>query len=163
MLSLMGAAYQMTRRATKHFGTLGGMQFDHVGVLVSDLEAAKTFARDVLGLGDPVAEFEAAEHGGLAGSFFSLGEGRLELFKLDTPGERLPDGAQARIDHVAVRVEDLDAERDRLAAGGVTFTGPSTPDPVTDPIELRGARHLWTDPATSGGYSLQLIEPAKSD
>src|SRR4051794_30412990 len=135
------------------------MQFDHVGVLVSDFEAAKAFARDVLGLGDPVGEFEAPEHGGLAGAFFSLGEGRLELFRLDAPGERLPDGAQARIDHVAVRVDDLDAERDRLAERGVTFTGPATPDPVTEPIELRGSRHLWTEASTSGGFALQLIEP----
>lgn len=136
------------------------MQFDHVGVLVSDFEAAKAFARDVLGLGDPVAEFEASEHGGLAGAFFSLGEGRLELFKLDAPGDaRLPQGTPARIDHVAVRVDDLDAERDRLAAQGVTFTGPASPDGITEPIEMRGARHLWTAPDTTAGFMLQLIEP----
>jgi catechol 2,3-dioxygenase-like lactoylglutathione lyase family enzyme len=134
------------------------MLFDHVGVLVSDLEAAKTFARDVLGLGEPAAEFEAGEHG-LAGAFFGLGEGRLELFTLKEPGDRLPHGAQARIDHVAVRVDDLDAECDRLAEKGVTFTGPSTTDRITDPVELRGARHLWTAPETSGGFMLQLIEP----
>ena len=29
------------------------MRFDHVGVLVDDLEAAVAFARDVLQLGDP--------------------------------------------------------------------------------------------------------------
>jgi catechol 2,3-dioxygenase-like lactoylglutathione lyase family enzyme len=134
------------------------MQFDHVGVLVSDLEAAKTFARDVLGLGDPAAEFEAPEHG-LAGAFFGLGDGRLELFTLETTGDRLPDGVQARVDHVAVKVDDLDAEQERLAAKGVTFTGPATADPVTEPIDLRGSRHLWTAPESSGGFMLQLIEP----
>ena len=137
------------------------MEIDHVGVLVADLEQAKAFARDVLALGDPVAEFEASEHG-LAGAFFGLGDGRLELFTLAeaAPG-RLPDGRPGIIDHIAVRVADLDAERDRLAAAGVRFTGPSTPDPIDTPVELRGARHLWTDPATSGGYRLQLIEPAR--
>ncbi|MEA2125450.1 MAG: methylmalonyl-CoA/ethylmalonyl-CoA epimerase [Solirubrobacteraceae bacterium] len=130
------------------------MRFDHVGVLVDDLEAAKAFARDVLGLGDPAREFEAPEQG-LAGAFFALGDGELELFTLAEG--RAPDGP-ATIDHVAVRVDDLDAERPRLEAQGVRFTGPALPEHVESPVELRGTRHLWTDPATSGGYRLQLIE-----
>jgi lactoylglutathione lyase len=134
------------------------MRFDHVGVLVEDLETAKAFARDVLGLGDPAAEFQAPEHG-LAGAFFSLGEGRLELFTLEEPGNRLPAGTPARVDHVAVTVDDLDAEQERLGAGGVRFTGPAKPDAIDAPIEMRGSRHLWTDPSTSGGFMLQLIEP----
>lgn len=134
------------------------MRFDHVGVLVGDLETAKSFAINVLGLGEPVAEFSAPEHGGLAGAFFDLEQGRLELFVLDEPGDRLPPGVPARIDHVAMKVDDLDAERDRLAAEGVTFTGPDTPAEISTPVELRGSRHLWTAPATSGGYMLQLIE-----
>jgi len=133
------------------------MRFDHVGVLVGDLEAAKTFARDVLGLGDPAREFEAPEHG-LKGAFFALGAGELEVFTLEAPGTRLPAGQDASLDHVAVRVDDLDAERVRLAGDGVAFTGPATPDTVEAAVELRGVRHLWTAPETSGGYRLQLIE-----
>ncbi len=135
------------------------MKIDHVGVLVEDLEQAKTFAREVLGLGDPAAEFEAPDHG-LAGAFFGLGGGRLELFTLVGAGaDRLPAGATARVDHIAVQVADLDAERERLSAHGVRFTGPDGSTQVDEPIALRGARHLWTDPETSGGYRLQLIEP----
>lgn len=134
------------------------MRFDHVGVLVEDLEQAKAFARDVLGLGDPEREFEAPEHG-LAGAFFSLGQGELEVFTLANARDgRLPAGAPARIDHVAVGVDDLDAERARLGEDGVRFTGPALPEEVASPVELRGVRHLWTDPETSGGYRLQLIE-----
>ena len=133
------------------------MRFDHVGVLVHDLEAAKAFARDVLGLGEPAAEFEAPEHG-LAGAFFGLGEGRLELFTLETGGDRLTADRQAAVDHVAVKVDDLDATRDELAAKGVEFSGPATPQRISEPVELRGSRHLWTVPETSGGYMLQIIE-----
>lgn len=133
------------------------MRFDHVGVLVRDLEAAKTFARDVLGL-TLDREFEAPEHG-LAGAFFGLGDGDLEVFTLSDPAPgRLPEGALGVIDHVAVRVEDLDHEAERLAGQGVEFTGPMHPDRIEDPVELRGARHMWSNPATSGGYRLQLIE-----
>lgn len=132
------------------------MRFDHVGVLVGDLEAAKTFARDVLGLGDPEREFEAPEHG-LAGAFFSLGQGELEVFSLENG--RTPTGP-ATLDHIAVTVDDLDAERERLAAQGIEFTGPAFPEPVDEAVEIRGARHLWTDPTTGGGYRVQLIEKA---
>ncbi len=143
-----------------HLRRFAAMRIDHVGVLVADLEAAKAFARDVLGLGDPVAEFEAPEHG-LAGAFFGLGEARLELFTIEAPGDRaVPEGAPAVLDHIAVTVDDLDAEQRRLGDMGVRFTGPTTAAEVTAPIELRGSRHLWTDPATSGGYRLQLVEPA---
>jgi lactoylglutathione lyase len=126
------------------------MRFDHVGVLVEDLENAKTFARDVLGLGDPAREFEAPDHG-LAGAFFALGEGELEVFTLSQP-------RAFGVDHIAVTVDDIDAEYERLSAQGVRFTGPMLPDEVDAPVELRGARHLWTAPETSGGYRLQLIQ-----
>lgn len=134
------------------------MRFDHVGVLVADLDGAKAFARDVLGLGEPRREFTSAEQG-LDAAFFAMGEGVLEVFTLgDTFAGRLPEGAQAVIDHVAVVVDDLDAESDRLADHGVRFTGVSQPDEITEPVEMRGARHLWTAPESSGGYRVQLIE-----
>ena len=133
------------------------MRFDHVGVLVAELDAARAFARDVLGLGDPLADFEAPEHG-LRGAFFALGGGRLEVLRFETPGDRLPAGETARIDHVAVQVDDLDAEAERLAAHGVEFQGPLDPAPVDAPVLMRGRRHLWTRPETSGGIRVQLVE-----
>ncbi len=64
------------------------MRFDHVGVLVIDLDAAVGFARDVLGLREAESRFEAPEHG-LSGAFFAVGAGRLELLHFEEPGERL--------------------------------------------------------------------------
>ncbi len=130
------------------------MRFHHVGVLVEDFEAGKTFARDILGLGEPQAAFEADEIG-LAGAFFGMGDGLLEIFTIAEG--RSPDGP-GTIDHIAVTVDDLDAEQERLAAQGVRFTGPTTADEITEPFELRGNRHLWTDPATSGGVRYQLVQ-----
>src|SRR3954449_7476014 len=136
------------------------MRFDHVGVLVADLDAARAFASDVLGLGDAVSEFRADEYG-LSGVFLGLGSGRLEMLRFDEPGDRLAPGVTTRIDHIAVEVDDLDAEVERLKTHGVEFTGPLDPTPVDAPIELRGRRHLWTKPETSGGFMLQLIEAAR--
>ena len=130
------------------------MRFDHVGVLVEDLEQAKAFVRDVLGLGEPTREVEVADQG-LAAAFFALGAGELEVFTLAQG--RAPEGP-ATIDHVAVRVSDLDAERERLSSHGVRFTNVWQSEHIEQPVELRGKRHLWTDPATSAGYRIQLIE-----
>lgn len=135
---------------------LRGMRFDHVGILVADLDAACAFARDVLGLGEPT-EIRNDEYG-LSAAFFSLGTGRIELLRFDEPGERLPAGQTVRIDHVAVEVDDLDAESERLGAHGVRFTGPLSPEEVEAPVEMRGRRHLWTNPETSGGWRLQLTQ-----
>ena len=62
------------------------MRFDHVGVLVDDLEAAKAFARDVLGLGEPAREVDLPD-AGLAAAFFGLGDDLLVAPALD-PGRR---------------------------------------------------------------------------
>ena len=134
------------------------MRLEHVGVLVEDLEAAVAFARDVLELGEPM-EIRVDEHG-LSAAFFPLGAGRLELLRFDEPGDRLPPGTPSRIDHIAVEVDDLDAEAARLREHGVEFQAPLDPAPVSAPIELRGRRHLWTRPETSGGFMLQLVEAA---
>jgi catechol 2,3-dioxygenase-like lactoylglutathione lyase family enzyme len=138
------------------------MRFDHVGILVRDLDAVKAFASDVLGLGAPLREFDSPEMG-LRGAFFELGGAQLEVFNLDEPGERLPEGVPARVDHFAVRVGDLDAEQRRLAAEGVGFQGPASPAPVDAPVDIRGVRNLWSRPATSAGVIVQLIEDPDVD
>ena len=132
------------------------MRFDHVGILVDDLEAAVAFARDVLQLSEP-EESRADEHG-LTAAFFPLGAGRLELLRFEEPGDRLPPGTHVSLDHVAVEVDDLDAEQTRLFHHGVRFQGPRLPDELDAPLDMRGRRHLWTKPETAGGWMLQLTE-----
>ncbi len=135
------------------------MKIDHIGVLVRDIGEATAFAQDVLGLDEPATSFEAPEHG-LAGSFFAMGDAKLELFTLEeTFAGRLPDGAPGVLDHFAVTVDDVEAQMQRLAAAGVEFTGPATTDRIDAPIELRGKRHVWTVPETSGGYRIQIVGP----
>jgi len=132
------------------------MRFDHVGILVDDLESAVAFAIEVLQLGEPT-EVRVDEYG-LSAAFFPLGAGRLELLRFEEPGDRLPPGTRVRLDHVAVEVDDLDAEAGRLSGHGVRFQGPRLPDEVDGPLEMRGRRHLWTKPETAGGWMLQLTE-----
>lgn len=147
-------------------GTLPGMicamRFDHMGVVVADLDAAVAFARDVLGLGEP--QLVRNDEHGLDAAFFTFPGGsgvRIEFLSFDdAPTARLPEGAVGVLDHVAVEVDDLEAEASRLRSHGVEFTGPRLPDRVAEIVEMRGRKHLWSDPSTSLGFRLQMTETA---
>src|SRR3954451_15399237 len=100
------------------------MELDHVGIFVRDLEAAKRFASETLGL---ELEREGPQPAlGLNTAFYRAGPAMIELIEhqdADT-GEEKRGGAQAKIDHVAFRVDDLQAAHDGLAEAG----GPLGPE-----------------------------------
>jgi catechol 2,3-dioxygenase-like lactoylglutathione lyase family enzyme len=132
--------------------------FDHVGFLVLDLDEAVAQAGRSLSL--PVARTLELPQYGISAAFLGPGRGTLEIFTLEDPELRDPRlaGAQQRIDHVAFRVEDLDATAATLRAGGTRFSGPDRRGEVPGPLELGGTRHIWTLPETGAGLALQLIE-----
>ena len=132
--------------------------FDHVGYLVRDFDAALEQAQAVFGL--PVARTAELTQWGITAAFLGEGSGTLEIFTIADPGVLDPrlDGAERRIDHVAFRVEDLDAVAAVLRAGGARFSGPDRRGEVAEPIELGGSRHLWTLPETTAGLAVQLTE-----
>jgi catechol 2,3-dioxygenase-like lactoylglutathione lyase family enzyme len=132
--------------------------FDHVGYLVRDFEAALEQAQVLFGL--PVARTAELPQFGITAAFLGEGSGTLEIFTIadrELLDPRL-DGAERRIDHVAFRVDDLDAVAALLRAGGARFSGPDRRGEISEPIELGATRHLWTLPETTGGLALQLTE-----
>lgn len=121
---------------------------DHVGIVVADLEAASSFLEGVFGL-VPALRADSAQ---FRTAFFDCGQTRIEALEPvdeSTRAQRLGD-AQARIDHVAFVVPDMDAALAALAERGVETTPEATSD---------GRRTCWTIPSTSGGLIYQLIEP----
>jgi glyoxylase I family protein len=90
---------------------LGIERLHHVSVGVDDLEAARRFYTDVLGL----AELDTRPDFGFPGAWLDLGVGQLHLVP---SGERvgpLPGGP-----HFALQVDDLDAVVGEIEAKGVT-------------------------------------------
>jgi len=122
------------------------MRFDHVGILVNDLEAACAFARDVLQLGEP-QEVRVDEHG-MSAAFFPLGAGRLELFRFDDPGDRLPPGENVRIDHVAVEVDDLDGYLTQIKKYPCQIIS----DPGVIPVKFRAPGGVVLEIVPKGRY-----------
>ncbi len=136
--------------------------FDHVGLLVRDLETAIDQAQEALSLAY-ARPLELPQYS-ISGVFLGEGRGTLEVFTLGDPEllESRLAGADRRLDHVAFRVEDLDGPAAILRAAGARFCSPDQRESGDDPIELGGTRHLWTLPQTTAGLALQLIEaPAR--
>ena len=118
----------------------------HVSVSVTDLERAKRFYGDVLGLNEiPRPPFD------FPGAWYQLGDRQLHLIVHTTPRSlRGTTDVDSRDGHFAVRVRDYEATLEHLREHGVPLLdSPVNPTPwaqiyVTDPdgnvIELNVER-----------------------
>ncbi len=126
-------------------------QIAHVGIAVSDIAAALSFYRDVLGLAPDAAE--TADGATIVS--LSFGDSEIELL---TPDD--PDGPIARflarrgpgIHHICYRVPDLDAALEACRARGYR---------LVDETPRRGAggrRIAFVHPKATAGILLELTE-----
>ncbi len=125
---------------------------DHIGVIVADLHEAGRWLGEAFGLpldrtgGDPTR--------GIKTAFYKCGDVDIEVIEVSDPEarrQRLGEGQRARIEHIAVEVENLQAALARLAALGVRTNTP-------EPRRMGDSLHMWTVAESSGGVSYQLIE-----
>ena len=124
-------------------------RIDHVGVIVDDLEQAKSF---LSGMGLQF-DRDLAIPGRLRAAFFTCGETQIEVIEVDEPGERarrLGDST-ARIEHVAIEVDSLSATMQALRGLGVRAT-------TADPQAVGANLNYWTRAETCDGVQYQLIE-----
>ena len=113
---------------------------EHVGVVAKDVDAVRRLFEGTLRL--PAAD---DERGG-----FASRAGRTTIRVLSPDAPEGPIGRPGW-HHVAFRVRSLEEARAQLEKGGVRFLEEARPG--TD-----GRKALWTDPATTIGIPLQLVE-----
>lgn len=137
----------------------------HVGFVVNSLEDAVANAARVYGLDRSSVRYEppAAEPAPTRFAFFSVGGLEFELIEPCSEHFRqvlldMPSGG-AGINHVAWRVDDIEAAVAALAAGGV-YPGHVTPDGI---IAIGDKKMVYLDPATTGGLVIELIEYPRQD
>lgn len=128
-------------------------RIDHVGIAVRDLGERLRFWRDALGL--ELAGTERVESEGVEVAFLEAGEARIEL--LEPTGEGSPigrflDRRGEGINHLTLRVDDLDAALARLGERGVEVVG-EAPRPGAG-----GSRVAFLHPRSCGGVLLELVE-----
>lgn len=139
---------------------------DHAGITVASLEASLGFYRDLLGLRvigegeDSGPELDAIT--GLSGlrmryAELDLGAGQLlEVIEFQPPeGSALAQRpGDAGATHLALRVHDLDALCERLAAAGVTV--PGRPTTITARGPWNGARCVYVE--DPDGRTVELVQ-----
>ncbi len=112
---------------------------DHVGIYVSDLEAALRFWRDVVGL--ECTAIERPGEGALRLAHVCLGGVELELIEApvaETKLRHMPYQGPG-IYHIGLRTDDLEGTAERLRAAGLEM--------------------LDAEPRSGGGMRVQFAEP----
>ena len=123
----------------------------HVGVAVTDLDAALAFYRDVLGLTPHPTE----EADGAAIVSLPFGESEVELLapiRTDSPIARFLERRGPGIHHICYRVPDLDAALASCRAAGYH---------LVDDVPRTGAagrRIAFVHPKATAGILLELTE-----
>jgi methylmalonyl-CoA/ethylmalonyl-CoA epimerase len=123
----------------------------HVGVAVTDLDAALTFYRDILGLTPHPTE----EADGAAIVSLPFGDSEVELLapiRTDSPIARFLERRGPGIHHICYRVPDLDAALASCRAAGYR---------LIDDVPRTGAggrRIAFVHPKATAGILLELTE-----
>jgi len=129
------------------------LKIDHLGVAVNSIEEGKQFWMDVLGLkfegSDTVAEQKVTT------GFFPVGESEVELLESTSPDGPVAKYLEKRgegIQHIAFRVENLEAALEELKAKGVQLIDQKPR------IGAGGAKIAFLHPKATRGVLVELCE-----
>jgi methylmalonyl-CoA/ethylmalonyl-CoA epimerase len=125
-------------------------RIDHVGVIVDDLAQARAFVES-LGM-ELDRELDRPD---LRAAFYRVGDGSMiELIEVTTDEgrrTRLGEGNTARIEHIAVEVDDLGAALPALRGLGIDFNAP-------EPVAIGRNLNVWTLAETCDGVQYQFFQ-----
>ena len=130
-------------------------RIDHVGVAVSDLDAAVALYEGTFGM--PVAHRETVESQGVEAVLLDVGDGHVELLRPlgpDTPVGKFIEKGGEGLHHVAYAVDDIDAALQRLSEQDVQMID-SEPR-----VGIRGSRVAFVHPKATGRVLTEIVEPA---
>jgi len=128
-------------------------KIDHIGIAVKDLEASIKWYEDMLGL--KASGIETVEDQKTTTAFLPCGEGELELLVStadDGPVARFIEKNGEGIQHIALRVENLDAALAELKEKGARLIDQEPR------IGAGGARIAFVHPKETKGVLLELCE-----
>jgi methylmalonyl-CoA/ethylmalonyl-CoA epimerase len=133
-------------------------ELDHVGIVVADLKRATRFFERVLGLS--VSSEATLADAAMKIAFLRSGTVRIELIEiLDEEGRRERLGeAEARIEHLAFRVDRLEPAAAAAAGEGVDLVGGFGPGAPPTPFQGPGTASLFSRAESSAGVMIQLVQ-----
>jgi methylmalonyl-CoA/ethylmalonyl-CoA epimerase len=129
-------------------------KIDHIGVAVADIEKALAVYRDLIGLACEATEEVASQK--ILSYHLRAGESHIELLVPTDPSSTIARYLEKRgegIHHIALAVDDFDAERTKLVAGGL--------EPIGEPsMGANGKRIQFFHPRSTGGILLEICSKA---
>jgi methylmalonyl-CoA/ethylmalonyl-CoA epimerase len=131
-------------------------RIDHVGVAVSDLDAAAVLYEQAFGM--PLAHRERVDSQGVDAALLDVGEGHVELLQPlgpETAVGRFIERRGEGLHHVAYAVDDIDATLDQLKRAGMELID-EKPRPG-----IRGSRVAFLHPKATGSVLTEIVEPAE--
>jgi len=129
------------------------LKIDHLGIAVNSIDAGKQFWSDVLGL--PFEGAETVEEQKVTTAFFPVGESEVELLEStapDGPVAKYIEKKGAGIQHIAFRVENIEAALQELKDKGVRLID------ETPRRGAGGAKIAFLHPKATGGVLVELCE-----
>jgi methylmalonyl-CoA/ethylmalonyl-CoA epimerase len=130
-------------------------KIEHLGIAVKDIEKSnEVFSRL---LGEPAYKDEVVDSEGVKTSFFKLGENKIELLagiSGDSAIEKYLSKNREGIHHVAIAVDDIHAEIDRLKKEGFQFIN-ETPKKGADNKLI-----VFIHPKSANGLLVELCQDA---
>ncbi|MFQ5795891.1 MAG: methylmalonyl-CoA epimerase [Candidatus Bipolaricaulia bacterium] len=127
------------------------MKIDHIAIAVVNLDAAIEHYRLI---GFEVTGLETVMTERVRVAFLELGDDRVELIEplAGSTVERFVERRGPGIHHIALGVEDLDAELTRLQEAGIELID-EQPGPGAE-----GSRVVFVHPREMGGVLIELVE-----
>jgi len=125
----------------------------HVGVAVDDLDAAVATYKELFGAA--VEHRELIEEQGVEAAWLRVGAARIELLAplaADTPVGRFLAKRSPGLHHVALEVEDLPAELDRLRQAGVQLIDEAPR------CGMFGLQVAFVHPQATGGVLAEFVQ-----
>jgi methylmalonyl-CoA/ethylmalonyl-CoA epimerase len=129
---------------------------DHVGVAVSDLDAAIGLYEGTLGMA--LVHRETVEEQGVEAALLDVGDSHVELLLAtgaDTPVGKFVASRGQGLHHVAYRVADIDAALAGLRDQGVRLIDQEAR------TGIRQSRVAFLHPKSTGGVLTEIVEPAE--
>jgi len=129
-------------------------RIDHVGVAVSDLDAAAALYEGTFGM--PLTHRETVESQGVEAALLDVGEGHVELLQpldAETVVGKFIERRGEGLHHVAYAVDDIDATLEQLKGSGVKLIDERAR------VGIRGSRVAFLHPKATGSVLTEIVEP----
>lgn len=130
-------------------------KINHVAVVVEDIESARSFWEDALGIGMHHVEDVPTQKAKVG--FFPVGEGEIELVQPTDPESGTAKFLNERgggMHHLCLEVDDIDGMLTQLSEKGVRLISEK-------PMELEGRKMAFIHPKSANGVLVELYELIK--